>query len=461
VSTIPITLVFILVYTNQAHWLTRRRYLPLFAIPLLTLILAWTNAAHGLIWPGFEQGSVAANILVYKHGAGFWLFVSYTYTVYVAIIAILIRHLLRSPASFRLQIWALLVASTIPAIAGFLYAFELAPVPGLDWSPIGATATAVLFAWSIFRYKLLDLAPVAREALFEQLLDGVIVLDRQHRIIDFNPAATRLLGENPGLSIGSSADDLLGAYYDFSRLERRDRPSTVDVALGNPHPQHIELQISDFHDRKGRLTGWLFVLSDITKRKLTEAELQQAYGRLEQQLAEINALHELLREQAVRDALTGLFNRRYLIETLDRELARAERDGEPVALVMFDIDHFKQVNDRFGHPTGDLVLQKLGSLLIEDTRGSDIACRYGGEEFVLVLPGSDLPNAIQRADGWRAQFQQMRIDILGLEVNSSLSGGVAVFPQHGTLSPELINAADQALYAAKAAGRNCVRSPSA
>lgn len=168
-------------------------------------------------------------------------------------------------------------------------------------------------------------------------------------------------------------------------------------------------------------------------------------------------LRETLKHQSVRDPLTGLFNRRHMEEALERELSRATRNGQPVAVLMADIDHFKEFNDAFGHEAGDVALRDLGSLLRSEVRGGDIACRYGGEEFLLILTDSDLHTACERARKLMEQVRNMHVRHGGETLRRiTLSVGVACFPQHGTVAPQIIRAADEALYKAKADGRDRV-----
>ncbi len=198
------------------------------------------------------------------------------------------------------------------------------------------------------------------------------------------------------------------------------------------------------------------VQQELSERKRAEEKLLATNEQLQAHLAEIEALQVKLREQAIRDPLTGLFNRRYLEETLARELVRATRGNLPLSIVMMDIDHFKKFNDTYGHKAGDEMLQALGELLRAQTRGSDVACRYGGEEFVAVLPSATLSAAQQRAEQWRSLFEALRVPHHGEELRSTLSLGVAMFPIHATTSESLLDAADKALYVAKSAGRNRV-----
>jgi len=168
-------------------------------------------------------------------------------------------------------------------------------------------------------------------------------------------------------------------------------------------------------------------------------------------------LREILRSQSIRDPLTNLFNRRYMEESADRELHRATRNREPVAFLMLDIDAFKRFNDTFGHQAGDTFLRAVGAFLRERTRGVDIACRYGGEELLLVLPGASGEEARRRAEDWRREFKHITVQHAGQALgNVTLSIGVSVFPDHGATLETLIDAADRALYRAKAEGRDRV-----
>src|SRR5579883_3187258 len=165
-------------------------------------------------------------------------------------------------------------------------------------------------------------------------------------------------------------------------------------------------------------------------------------------------LRETLREQSIRDPLTGLYNRRYLEETLDREIARAARNRQPFSIVMFDIDLFKQFNDAFGHGAGDHLLREIGALLRARSRTEDVACRYGGDEFVIALLGAPLAEARRRAEEIGMAARHLDVRYQGRSVGAvTLSLGVAAHPTHGTTTEALIRASDAALYRAKEQGR--------
>lgn len=168
-------------------------------------------------------------------------------------------------------------------------------------------------------------------------------------------------------------------------------------------------------------------------------------------------LQETLRNQSLRDALTGVFNRRYLDDILPREVARARRGGKPLAMAMLDIDHFKKFNDTYGHEGGDRLLSAFGKLLTDHCRSEDIVCRYGGEEFALILPGANMDAARERAEALCAAVRKMKVDLRGQPLGRvTVSIGLASFPHHGSSGPGVLNAADAALYEAKKSGRDRV-----
>ncbi len=209
---------------------------------------------------------------------------------------------------------------------------------------------------------------------------------------------------------------------------------------------------------QGEALGVLY-LSSLEKGSLTTAKQQLAATVAEHiALALANLkLRETLQNQSVRDSLTGLFNRRYMEESLDREMRRCDRKQQPLSIIMLDVDHFKHFNDSFGHNAGDAVLRALGQFLQKYVRGSDIACRYGGEEFTLILPEACLSVTQQRAEQIREAARHLNIEFSGQQIGSlTLSLGVACYPNHGLEGEAILKAADAALYRAKQEGRDRV-----
>jgi diguanylate cyclase (GGDEF)-like protein len=210
---------------------------------------------------------------------------------------------------------------------------------------------------------------------------------------------------------------------------------------------------------QGSSLGVLHVACEPIGESLSEARQRLAEtvaGHLGLGLANVQ-LREILRSQSIHDPLTGLFNRRYMEETLEREVHRARRGHQPMAILMMDVDGFKHQNDAFGHDAGDAVLRQIAGLFQGKLRREDIACRYGGEEFVLVLPDASLESAARRAEQLRVAVKEMRVPHNDLVLGPiTISIGVAAFPDHGENAAGLLKAADAALYEAKGAGRDRV-----
>ena len=242
---------------------------------------------------------------------------------------------------------------------------------------------------------------------------------------------------------------------------RRNQPyPCIDVANGLPCP-HIHAMVDGTAatlclplSAQGETLGWI-TFSRAGAGGIEETELlQQAAEPLSLALANLR-LQQDLRNQSIRDPMTGLFNRRYLEESLAREIARCTRRGLPLAVLMFDVDHFKAFNDRHGHPGGDALLAAFGHLLQAHCRNEDIPCRYGGEEFTLILPEASLEVASARAQAILAAAEAMSVSHHGVALSRiTTSVGMAMLPAHGESATALVEAADAALYRAKADGRN-------
>ena len=246
---------------------------------------------------------------------------------------------------------------------------------------------------------------------------------------------------------------------------RRNRPYFCEnTALDMPcqHVQPIEASAGLTAtacvplSAQGEMMGWLYLSGEGPGPLPGVALVIQAVEQLSLALANLRLKEELL-HQAIRDPLTGLFNRRYLEESLAREISRCQRRSQPLAVMMLDLDHFKSFNDLHGHPGGDALLSAFGRLLQASCRPEDIACRYGGEEFLVVLPEAELATALDRAYSILSETARMIVSHQGMPLGRvTVSIGLAMLPADGNNSTALIEEADKALYGAKAAGRNQV-----
>ncbi len=289
---------------------------------------------------------------------------------------------------------------------------------------------------------------------------GVVVLDRDYRIEVWNS----FMENHSGLSSAEAARHSLFELFPeidqdwFSRkLETavllgtrvftiwEQRPylirfNSYQPITGLADAMYQNVTIMPLRNPRGETDHVCLIIYDVTGMALNKRQLEAANLQL--------------REQAHRDGLTGLLNRRYWEQSLEREFARYQRYETPASLVMFDIDHFKPINDNHGHQTGDEVIRETARLIRQHARETDYAGRYGGEEFVLLLPDTTLQGAGQLAERLRQAMERLTVEYLEQRVNVTISLGVAQFNEEMSSAFDLVAAADSALYQSKQAGRN-------
>lgn len=451
-ATPPLFLLFAARYAGVGAWFRGTRGILLWIPAPMTLALALTNDVHGWLWSEFLAGSAGSHTLIYVHGPAYYAIAAQVYAFIGAGCVLLGRTAFRS-VERRRQAATILFASLFPFVGGVLYVLDPSIAGGLDLIPISFFLSGLVFLLGIGFFRVFNIVPVARSALVEQMADAVIVTDVAGRIVDANPTAERWLAMGP--LAGRALSEALSAWPELRFSTQPEGHLSTEITLRREPLLHVDMQALSLRGSSGRPGGSLIVMRDITERFRAGVELEQANVRLADQVKRIEALQTELREESIRDSLTGLFNRRYLDEVLPRELSRASHERGVVSVVMIDIDHFKETNDQRGHREGDRLLSLLGMLLRERSRPSDVACRYGGEEFLLILPGAMPDAAHMRMEEIRAEYI-VRLRAAGFAHPPTLSAGVAAFPEHAQSDDELLQAADAALYAAKAAGRNRV-----
>lgn len=411
----------------------------LFVIPVITFIGHYTNfrnlfylapmtlVHHGPFWVlQFQRGplSILDNaFLLVSFLAGTWVYISG------------LRH---ASSLFRKQAVVLVAGSLVPFVGYFVYLGGLSPW-GLDITPVTLGATCALSYYGIFHCGMFDLAPLARNLIFNTIRDAVIILDTRNRLLDFNPAAKSLLPVLNKRNLGTEVVPMLAAYPELSNAISK-AADEVEIQIGKTGPETFEVRTWPLStvpsNSASRAIGRAVILANVT--------------------AQVH-LREELRRQSETDSLTGIANRRRFHQALEIECLRFTRGHSPLSILMIDLDFFKQVNDQFGHPTGDAVLKSVAQILVSLLRKTDLPARYGGEEFSVLLPETRCEGARIIAERIRQAICKAPIEADGCLVPLSVSVGVASHSNDLEVKPEiLLKKADLALYRAKATGRNRV-----
>jgi diguanylate cyclase (GGDEF)-like protein/PAS domain S-box-containing protein len=407
-------------------------------IPLATLLLLfiWTDKFHGL----FRGHSylVAAQpfpLLTYDSTPGFGLFTVYAYSLIILTTLILVARYLSASRLYRLQIGIVLVGVLVPWLTSVITALNLVPIKLHEITPITFGFCNLIIAWALFRYHLFEIIPIARDAVVEKMRDGVIVLDNVYRVIDLNHAALEILHTNAPQVLGRKIHERLQVEPEWLESLCDGNENKAEIVLKNGKgPAYYEVLTSCLTPQGSTIPAYLINLRDITSRKKIEEKL-----------------HML----AITDSLTGIFNRRHSLALAQQEISRAIRLEQDLAILLIDVDHFKRINDTYGHQVGDQVLLSLADCCRLNLRSFDIFGRYGGEEFIALLPGANAACVNDAAERLRATVANLSVPTEKGSASVTISLGIANlsdFP-NATLD-ELLNQADQALYRAKTAGRN-------
>jgi diguanylate cyclase (GGDEF)-like protein/PAS domain S-box-containing protein len=538
------------------------------------LLLISTNPWHRYYWSGFIPQP--NNVVLFEHGPAFLYTVISGFIILLSVLITITIGSFRGSNIMKRQARWLVVSLLVIICLNVAYHTNAVNLPGVDWSAATSSLFGLFVLWALYGDKFLEIAPIARNKLIDNLSDGLIALDLKNRIIDINRTAAVVLGNTEDVLLGKKLEEVFprfsselreapekevnfelsigeNRFYDalisplreewpkgligrliilrditerkqnelrLLQLHKAVEQSPVSVVLtdikgnieyvnpfftkltgydlnevlgknpriiqsGDTSPETYELMwqtirsgkvwrgellnkkkngetywevemISPVINSDGIIVNYIAIKEDVTAQKESDAKLREAYAKLESQMQEIQILQADLREQAIRDSLTGLHNRHYLNEVLRRELSRALREEYPVSFMLLDIDCFKGVNDRYGHALGDIVLREVADQLSEFTRVEDIICRYGGEEFLVVLPNASEQDAFIIADRLRHSIQESIINADGKNVLVTISVGISQFPIHGQYEAQIIEAADKALYHAKHNGRNQV-----
>jgi diguanylate cyclase (GGDEF)-like protein len=439
----------------RPQWVPRRRVLVALLIePVLSTLTTATNPWHLWMYGG-PGASQLRDPAAWTYGPGFWIDTCYVYLEIAIGLGFVAHAWWKASPAFRGQRLALFLAALFPLAANAAF---LAGGFGeiVDPTPFGFAVTGTMMWFAIFRQDLFTFAPVARAMIIDQIGDAVVVISPVGRVLDLNPAADALLrGLNPDAPselVGASARELVGA--DATAADGRDTEVVVELPGGRAE---FQVRSSLLVDRNKRSLGTVLVARDVTEANAQSRRLAAAHSQLIRQVETIERLRADLVELASRDTLTGLHNRHHMVENFGSMVAAAKSAGEPLAVVLFDVDRFKAINDDYGHLAGDLVLVAIAQRMQAYAPTDALVARWGGEEFFIALPGTDAATGLAFADDLRRGCELDGINVGGRVVHSTLSGGVAAYPASGTTVEELFHAADVTMYRAKEAGRNLVR----
>ena len=331
-------------------------------------------------------------------------FMPVVYLLLGATVVLLAHAMWRDRQSlYRLQYGLLIVAILLPVIAGTLYIFGLEPAPGLNPTTAVVSVSGAIMAYALFRYRLFGIAPLARGMVVDGLSDGVIVLDTYDRIVDFNPAARQLFPDLDGEALGRPVSEIL-AFHPGLLGEHRPRRGRQRAGHGGrraldgaarrrgrrrlPESRHFTLALTAVRTSGGRVLGHSVLLHDVTR----SVELLRQVERL-----------------ATTDPLTELLTRKAFLELGEREMTRARRQGFPMWLVKLDLDHFALVNDLYGSDAGDEVIRAVAGACRRILRAFDLVGRFGGEEFVMLLPHLSAEEAEEIAERLRQAVEALAV----------------------------------------------------
>lgn len=428
---------FCLTYSMGTETAPRPLMLAVSALPTLTVLLAFTNAHHGLVWQ-----SVVPTLTDGYHGAsythGIWFKFNAAYSLALILIGTsIIAFTLSQTESHRRPLFAVIAAPSVIIALNTVYLSPNNPLPGFDLTTTAfAIATLILNHW-VLGHGMLTTTKIIRQRVLEQLREGIVVVNSGGLIIDANPKAMEILDLDQDVTFNQPFQSLV------------DNLSLVELVTSHRSSTHVgikdrsyEVTVSKFEPDE-EASDAVLVFRDVTARRKAEHELQRATSEL--------------RRAAHTDALTGLFNRRIFMERLEEEAERVSRHGSALSVLLFDLDHFKKVNDTYGHDVGDKVLKGVAAVAEDIKRITDVVARTGGEEFALVLPETDQEGARKLANRLREAIEEMEVNCPnGQTIKVTASIGAATISKMGKNVDAFLRDADLALYQAKHAGRNQV-----
>jgi diguanylate cyclase (GGDEF)-like protein len=441
--------------------LTRPQWVPgrwlvvaLLVEPVLITFAGLTNPWHLLVYggPGAAQLVGSAG---WTYGPLYWADTGYCFLGAAFGVGIVARAWWSASSVVRAARLALILAAMVAVGAYGVYrAGGFGQI--LDPMPLTIAVLATIMNFWVHRQDAFAFSPIARALIVDQIGDAVAVISPGGKVLDLNLAAVTLVRamnpDAPDRLVGAPARELFGDGLTIP--DGREAELVVELLGGRVE---VQVRASVLVDRRDRTLGTVYVARDVTEANAVSRRLAAAHSQLVQQVETIEKLRVDLVELTSRDPLTGLHNRRHLVECFASMIATAQDAAEPLTAVLFDVDRFKAINDDYGHLAGDAVLVELAQRIRENAPPDALVARWGGEEYFVALPGADAATGFAFADDLRYRCEQEPVVVAGRMIHCTLSGGVSTYPASGTTMDELFHSADESMYAAKNAGRNRVR----
>lgn len=436
ISLIPPSMFWLVVRFTSQEYKARLKNISklLLIVPICFNILLWSKNFNSLI---IKKSYIRYNyifpVLGNRYGPLFWVFALYNIILIVCTLTILGNSLKEKFLLYKEQISIIFIGLLFPSIFTILYILEDELIT-INVTLIVLGISGIISLWVKFIYGLFDIIPIARSLIIQEISTGVIVIDNKGRILDVNLAARKMLGitsENP---VGINIEQILKHVPQVVRLYKDEAKGVSEVVLKREgFCECYEVLVTKLKNSNNRLIGYLIQLYDVTERKVEE---------------------ENIKYEAFHDALTGLPNRNYFIKLFNKEVAYAKERGGILALAYLDLDDFKYVNDNYGHGVGDLYLCEVSKLLKETLRKLDIVSRFGGDEYVILLPAIRNDEDIKSVGNKILNAFNKNICVEGSCLQIKASIGFSVFPRDGEDIETLLKKADEAMYKVKGESKN-------
>ena len=433
---VPVFWLLLVCHYTKAKVLKKRwvRML-LYIFPLLILLAQYTNEMHHLFYRSMYLVHTAdMTITVTEKGILYWINLTYMYITLLYGDYLLLKIYPKVAGSYRWQLRGLLIGSFFPYMGNALYLLGLSP-EHIDLSPFMIAVSTPIYGWSLFYFQMLDLVPIARDRIFENMYDAVVVTDVYGRLVDYNKAAKRVFPVLSAMHLGNSLEEL-HFLPEFLITEER-QPAEFEISLDT------EGRICDYYVRsslvnsnRGIPMGRIFSLHDVSEKVQLVRQLKYL---------------------AMIDETTQIYNRRNFMRKSEFLYEKARKEQQTMLMILFDIDYFKRVNDTYGHAAGDHALYTAAQTCLALLPTDAVFGRYGGEEFCCCMTGISLEQGCRMAEIMKNSLEKTKLQEGGNEFCITASFGIA-FAKNAqkTTVADLLKEADQGMYQAKNAGRNRV-----